>query len=155
MCRNKIYSHRLFDGLMKVMFPFFSGVLHSKFRYFPAKNVRHRCMSSYAIQPRDLITRSPWVCRIYLVGSNGIPRVTGAFISLGWNWWSNMHASDRFITESTPHYIPPLDFVLDLSRVILTHNWLETFLEGSFITGALMSITKLQVYKIIPATLIM
>ena len=35
--------------------------------------------------------------------------------------------------RSTPHYIHPLVFVLDLSRVILTNNSLKTY----FITGTL------------------
>ena len=37
------------------------------------------------------------------------------------------------MTGSTPHYILPLEFISDLSRVILTHNSLKT----SFITGTL------------------
>ena len=64
--------------------------------------------------------------------SFGIPRVMGAIISLGCNWWSNMHQID---TKPEVHRITyPCWIFLDLSRVILRHN---SFLEGIFMTGAL------------------
>ena len=46
------------------------------------------------------------------------------------------YASDRWITGSIPHYIPPLEFFeVDLSIVILTHNSLKAFVAGIFTTA--------------------
>ena len=53
---NEIDFHRMFDGILTVVFSFSSGVLHGKSADFPAKNVRCRRISSYVMQPRD---RSP------------------------------------------------------------------------------------------------
>ena len=53
MFTNEIDFHALFKGILKVVFSFYSGVLHGKLADFPAKNIRCRWISSYVIPPRD------------------------------------------------------------------------------------------------------
>ena len=50
---DEIDFYRLIDRNLKVVFSLFRGVLHGKSADFPAKNVKCRSISSYAIQPRD------------------------------------------------------------------------------------------------------
>ena len=54
---SEIDFHRLFDGILKIVFSIFSGVLHGKSIDFPAKKVRR--ISSYVIR---IDYRSPGVC---------------------------------------------------------------------------------------------
>ena len=61
---NEIDFRTLFDGILKILFSFYSGVLHGKSADFPAKNVNCTLISSHVIQLRDLITRLPEVCRM-------------------------------------------------------------------------------------------
>ena len=53
---NEIDFHRLFDGMLKFVFSFFSQGISAD---VPANNVWCTCMSIYVIQPRDLSPDHP------------------------------------------------------------------------------------------------
>ena len=60
-------------------------------------------------------------------GNHHIPRVKPV----------EKYASDRCITVITQHHIPPLGFIHNSGKIVLTQNSLKRIIEGILITGTL------------------